>query len=40
MLARIDGISVISLTYSICLMYKIWNLRTSIFLDSKAIVYC
>ena len=32
--------SVISLTYSICLLYKIWNLRTSYFLDSKAIAHC
>ena len=38
--ARIDGMSVISLTYSICLFYTIWNLRTLHFLDSKAIAHC
>ena len=38
--ARIDGMSVISLTYSICPVYKIWDLRTFNFLDSKAIAHC
>ena len=37
--ARIDGLSLISLTYSICLVYKIWNLRTFNILNSKAIAH-
>ena len=32
--------SVISLTYSICLVYIFWNLRIFNYLDSKAIAHC